>query len=145
MGRKTTLIRWQSGQGMQNGDWVCLSVAHSVSFLSFAIVPLPERLEESHSPMLLYKDGSVAHIQLAPDERWRAQADLSRVDSTYVDALLAIEDERFYWHAGFDPFSIVRAMFQNLLSGEIVSEQVPSRCSSSVLWNQDHAPIALRL
>ena len=90
-------------------------------FISFSIVPLPERLLETHSPMLLYKDGTVAHIQLAPDERWRSQADLSRIDSTYVDALLAIEDERFYWHTGFDPFSIVRALFQNLLSGEIVS------------------------
>ena len=82
---------------------------------------MPERLQESHSPILLYNDGSVAHIQLAPDERWRTQADLSRVDPAYVSALLAIEDERFFWHAGFDPFSIARALVQNLLSGEIVS------------------------
>ena len=89
--------------------------------LSFELNALPERLRESHSPMLLYSDGSVAHIQLAPDERWRTQVDLSRIDSAYVDALLAIEDERFYWHTGFDPLSITRALIQNILSGEIVS------------------------
>ena len=111
-------------------------------FISFAIVPLPERLQESHSPMLLYKDGSVAHIQLAPDERWRSQADLSRIDPAYVDALLAIEDERFYWHAGFDPLSIVRALFQNLLSGEIVSgASTLTMQLVKELSNHAHAPI----
>ena len=44
---------------------------------------------------VLCKDGSVAHIQLAPDERWRSQADLSRIDPAYVDALLAMKMNDF--------------------------------------------------
>ena len=93
----------------------------SVSFFLFELTALPERLQEKSLSMLLYSDGSVAHIQLAPDERWRTQVDLSRIDDAYLDALLAIEDERFYWHTGFDPLSIARALIQNILSGEIVS------------------------
>jgi penicillin-binding protein 1C len=89
--------------------------------LSLELTPLPERLNESHSPMLLYNDGSVAHIHLAPDDRWRTMVNLSKIDPAYLDALLSIEDERFYWHTGFDPLSIVRALIQNTLSGEVVS------------------------
>ena len=89
--------------------------------LSLEYVALPERLLETHSPMLLYNDGSVAHIQLAPDDRWRTKVDLNSIDPAYIEALLSIEDERFYWHTGFDPISIMRALIQNTLSGEVVS------------------------
>ncbi len=88
---------------------------------SFATVDLPLRLTESHSPMLLYRDGSVAHIQLAPDDRWRSKVSLDDIDPAYIEALLSIEDERFFWHTGFDPLSIVRALIQNTLTGEVVS------------------------
>lgn len=37
-----------------------------------------------------------------------------------INALLAIEDERFYAHFGVDPLAIARALYQNLRSGEVV-------------------------
>jgi penicillin-binding protein 1A len=36
------------------------------------------------------------------------------------DAVLAIEDRRFYWHFGIDPFGLARAMFANWTAGEVV-------------------------
>ena len=36
-------------------------------------------------------------------------------------ALIAREDERFYWHPGFDPLSIVRAISSNMIKGRVVS------------------------
>ena len=106
--------------------WIQLGLSATIIsalslLLSFELNPLPARLEESHSPILLYDDGSVAHIQLSPDDRWRTEADLDRIDQAYIHALLTIEDERFYWHAGFDPLSITRALIQNIVSGEIIS------------------------
>ena len=88
---------------------------------SFYLVPLPERLSAESSSVLLYRDGSVAHIFLAPDERWRTKVDLDDIDPQYIDALLAIEDSRFYQHPGFDPISIFRAFGQNIASGKIIS------------------------
>ena len=88
---------------------------------SFYWVPLPERLSAESSSVLLYRDGSVAHIFLAPDERWRTKVNLDDIDPKYIDALLTIEDARFYQHPGFDPISIIRAFVQNLISGEIIS------------------------
>ncbi len=36
------------------------------------------------------------------------------------NAVLAIEDRRFYWHFGIDPFGLVRALFTNWTAGEVV-------------------------
>ena len=88
-----------------------------VSFYS----PLPKRLHVQHSTFLLYRDGTPAHVFLAPDERWRIQANLKDIDKTYIDTLLGIEDKRFFLHTGFDPISITRAVVQNIYSFEIIS------------------------
>ncbi|MFP3920988.1 MAG: transglycosylase domain-containing protein [Dichotomicrobium sp.] len=37
-----------------------------------------------------------------------------------IDAVLAVEDRRFYWHFGFDPIGIVRAMITNYRADRIV-------------------------
>jgi len=71
--------------------------------------------------MLLYRDGTPAHLFLAPDDRWRTAVHLDDIDDNYITALLTIEDKRFHSHPGFDPFSIFRALGQNILAGEVVS------------------------
>ncbi|WP_395855606.1 penicillin-binding protein 1C [Cystobacter fuscus] len=84
-------------------------------------VPLPERLLERHSVVVEYRDGTVAHVFLAPDERWRVPTVLEEVDPAYVQALLALEDKRFAWHPGVDPLAVVRAALTNVLRGRRVS------------------------
>ncbi|MFC1492309.1 transglycosylase domain-containing protein, partial [Nitrospinota bacterium] len=44
---------------------------------------------------------------------------LSRVAPVMRQAIVAVEDERFYEHWGIDPLGIVRAAFRNLWKGEI--------------------------
>jgi penicillin-binding protein 1B len=44
-------------------------------------------------------------------------ADLPR---TLLDAVLAVEDRRFYRHPGVDPRAVLRALFANVRSGEVV-------------------------
>lgn len=84
-------------------------------------VPLPERLAAEHSTVVEYRDGSFAHVFLSPDDKWRVPIDLDELDPAYVDALLALEDERFRWHPGVDPIAVARALGTNLLSGRRVS------------------------
>ncbi|WNG35158.1 penicillin-binding protein 1C [Archangium violaceum] len=84
-------------------------------------VPLPERLSQSHSVVVEYRDGSPAHVFLAPDERWRVPTVVEEVDPAYVQALLALEDKRFFWHPGVDPIAVVRAAVTNVLRGRRVS------------------------
>jgi penicillin-binding protein 1B len=45
---------------------------------------------------------------------------LSEVPPLLIKAVLAIEDERFYYHHGVDPVSVLRAMWVNIRSGGVV-------------------------
>ncbi|WP_225888776.1 penicillin-binding protein 1C [Myxococcus xanthus] len=84
-------------------------------------VPLPARLFAPASVVMEYRDGTPAHVFLAPDERWRIPTQLERVDPDYVQALLALEDKRFFHHPGVDPLAVLRAATRNLSTGRRVS------------------------
>jgi len=87
--------------------------------LAFAI-PMPDR-ETGWSTVVEYRDGRPAHVFLSPDEKWRLQVSLDRVDPKLVEALIALEDKRFWSHDGVDPRAIGRAAWSNLTQGRRVS------------------------
>lgn len=98
-----------------------LAVVAGVALALAWWVPLPERLRARASTVVTWHDGSVMHVSLAPDDRWRLPVAELPVDPHYVDALVAYEDRRFWWHPGVDPIAVVRAAIQNLTSGRVVS------------------------
>jgi penicillin-binding protein 1C len=85
------------------------------------LVPLPERLSSPHSVVIEYRDGTPAHVFLAPDERWRVPTRTSDIDPAYLRALLALEDKRFAYHPGVDPLAVGRAVLSNVTKGRRVS------------------------
>ena len=91
-----------------------------VAAASYA-VPLPERLDSPGSQVVLWRDGTPAHVFLAPDERWRIPVDADEVDPDYTTALVRLEDKRFDWHLGIDLIAIARAAALNIEMGEVVS------------------------
>lgn len=56
-----------------------------------------------------------------PDGRWRFAADLDRIDPVFLDALLAVEDRRFYRHGGVDWAAMARAALTSARAGRVVS------------------------
>jgi len=50
----------------------------------------------------------------------RTHVPYERMPRHLVDAVIATEDRRFYWHFGFDPIGIVRAVIANREAGRIV-------------------------
>ncbi|AKF80733.1 penicillin-binding protein 1C [Myxococcus fulvus 124B02] len=84
-------------------------------------VPLPSRLSAPPSVVMEYRDGTPAHVFLAPDERWRIAAPVERIDPAYLRALFALEDKRFYSHPGVDPLAVARAAVLNVARGRRVS------------------------
>jgi penicillin-binding protein 1C len=84
--------------------------------------PLPEGASEEGeqaSLRVLDRRGDLLR-EVRPEGRSRPVR-LEAVDPAVVDALLAIEDRRFWWHPGVDPIAIARAAGANLASGEVVS------------------------
>ena len=70
-------------------------------------------------PSITYLDRNGALIatrgtQMAPP------ADLDALPDYVPAAFIAIEDRRFYWHPGFDPIGMMRAMAANMRAGRIV-------------------------
>ncbi len=85
------------------------------------LVPLPSHLADGGSTVIEFRDGTAAFVFLSPDEKWRIPATLEEIDPAYLRALVALEDQRFLQHHGVDPSAIVRAAFQNLSAGRVVS------------------------
>lgn len=85
------------------------------------LVPLPARLFERHSRVIEYHDGTPAFVSLSPDEKWRVRVNLEELDASYVPALLALEDQRFFAHHGVDPLAVARAAVMNVMAGRRTS------------------------
>ena len=82
---------------------------------------LPKRLfNEPYSTVLQSSDGQLMSAAIASDGQWRFPPEDS-IPGKFADALIVFEDKRFRHHPGIDPFSIARAMRQNVATGKIVS------------------------
>lgn len=57
---------------------------------------------------------------VACDGQWRFPI-TKKLPETYKQALIFYEDKNFYRHFGIDPFALVRAFYQNLKNGKVIS------------------------
>jgi penicillin-binding protein 1C len=99
---------------------IAMNVAWLALIAAVYAVPLPARTTD-FSVAVEYRDGEPAHVFLTGDEKWRLPVSLERVDPAFVDALIALEDQRFYSHAGVDAIAIVRAAISNVTALRRVS------------------------
>ena len=86
-------------------------------------VLFPPPIERARSGSLIVTDTNGIPLRAFPTEdgRWRIRADLENTDPLFIEALIGIEDERFYSHWGVDPLAVVRAAGQAATRGRIVS------------------------
>ncbi|MCP4044508.1 MAG: penicillin-binding protein 1C, partial [Gammaproteobacteria bacterium] len=68
-------------------------------------------------------DDSGRPLRAFADDRgvWRYPVNLDEVSPLYIEALLTYEDRWFWQHPGINPLSLLRAAYQNIRSGTIVS------------------------
>jgi penicillin-binding protein 1C len=82
----------------------------------------PVRLD--HRPMatvVTASDGTPLRAFADPSGTWRYPVTPDQVSPLYLQALLTYEDRWFYYHPGVNPFAMIRACFQNLAAGRIMS------------------------
>lgn len=92
------------------------SVSLSVAAL---LVPVRGQLTPMRGPLLLY-DRVGRPFASAQDQRHRELRRLADYPPVLIDALLASEDSRFWWHPGVDPIGTGRALLTNLLGGRVL-------------------------
>ena len=82
--------------------------------------PLPLH-EVSPARVVVAEDGSPLWRFADAEGIWRYPVTIEEVSPRYLDALIQYEDRWFWDHPGVNPFSIVRAAWQDLTAGRVVS------------------------
>ncbi|MFV0482123.1 MAG: penicillin-binding protein 1C [Campylobacteraceae bacterium] len=95
-------------------------VTPTTFFILDRLFPLP--LNEVKMARIVVSDDETPLWRFADKNGvWRYPVTKEDVSPYYIEALLTYEDRYFYKHFGVNPASLVRAFFQNLVSGKIVS------------------------
>nr|WP_321406469.1 penicillin-binding protein 1C [uncultured Carboxylicivirga sp.] len=97
-------------------SWTILVLLFLVYYWS-----LPEELFNSpYSTCINSENGELLSAHIADDGQWRFEAGDS-IPYRFKESILLFEDEYFYYHPGFNPASMLRALLQNLKSGSVQS------------------------
>jgi penicillin-binding protein 1C len=73
------------------------------------------------SPAVLDRDGGVLSVYLSKDDEWCIPVSLDRMGKWIANVAIAVEDKRFYSHRGIDFLAVLRAAYDNMRNGKIVS------------------------
>ncbi len=71
--------------------------------------------------VVIARDGTPLRAFADDSGVWRYPVSVNQVSPLYLQALIAYEDRWFFYHPGVNPFAMVRALFQNLVKGRVVS------------------------
>ena len=86
-----------------------------------AAFPPPKIDEANLSRVLLAEDGTILRVTTTADGKIRLGAHAKDVDPRFIRLLVAYEDRRFFSHPGIDPLALLRALWQWVSTGKIVS------------------------
>ncbi|MGE5484038.1 MAG: transglycosylase domain-containing protein [Ignavibacteriales bacterium] len=93
-----------------------LSIAFALAALLIVIIPLPPP-ETPLASMLYDRNGEVFGRLFVQN---RTEIPLSQMPADLRNAVIAVEDYRFYKHPGIDPIAIARALVVDIREGRIV-------------------------
>ena len=100
---------------------------------------LQERASHFETTRILDSEGHILYEILDPNAGRRTYTTLDHISPYLVAATIATEDKEFYNHPGFDAVALVRALWQNYTSGEIVSgaSTITQQLARMLLLSQD--------
>ena len=102
--------------------WTGIVLVIAVLFAIDRFFPLPPPGRDSpYALVVVARDGTPLRAFPDKDHIWRHPLALNEVSPYYLDALTGYEDRAFWWHAGINPFALMRAAWQWLYHGRIVS------------------------
>jgi len=96
-----------------------LGLGAGLLLLSVAQMPIRGSLATVRGPLAIY-DRQGRAVSSLDTLRHRELPGLSAYPNVLIQALLASEDSRFWWHPGVDPIGTSRALVTNLLGGRVL-------------------------
>ena len=84
-------------------------------------LPIDEVLEWPTSPVLLDRRGEVFSVFLSPESEWSVPVSLEQMGRWLPFVAVEVEDRRFMEHGGIDYAALLRAIWQNVSAGKIIS------------------------
>lgn len=87
--------------------------------LSLLQIPIRGSLATVRGPLVLY-DRNSRPIASVDDQQHHELWHLNQYPRVLIEALLASEDTRFWWHPGVDPIGTGRALLANLVGGRVL-------------------------
>ncbi|MCX6247177.1 MAG: penicillin-binding protein 1C [Bacteroidetes bacterium] len=106
-----------SGRAIRKYRW---SFPFIFLVLIIAYYPAGNIFNDPLSTVILDREGTLLGAKIASDGQWRFP-ERREVPEKFRKAIIASEDRYFYYHPGFNPVSIIRAVYHNLKRGKIVS------------------------
>ena len=82
---------------------------------------LQQHTSQFETTRILDRSGDLLYEILDPNAGRRTDVPLSKISPALVAATIATEDKDYYSHPGYDVTAIIRAIWQNYTSGEVVS------------------------
>ncbi len=67
------------------------------------------------------RNGTPVYYERTYEHQWRFPVSLDEISPEVIDVIINTEDRRFWQHNGIDYLSILRAFFQNLFHGNVIS------------------------
>ena len=85
------------------------------------LFPLNLTRYQDHSVIVYSHNSRPLYVFPTMDEKWRLQATVQQVDALYLKTLLHREDRYFYVHPGINLYALLRAIWQRITTGRIIS------------------------
>lgn len=102
-----------------------LAIAIAVSLAAIFVLDkiFPPPIERGRVVSVLVSDRDDRPLRAFPLDNgtWRFAADLDEIDPVFVEALLEVEDKRFWSHGGTDWVGMARAALSSAQAGRVVS------------------------
>ncbi|MEQ9007257.1 MAG: transglycosylase domain-containing protein, partial [Ekhidna sp.] len=95
---------------------VSLIVLFSTFLILDRLFPFP--VDVDYSTLVLDDQGKILNAYLSEDDKWRLYLESEEITPDLEKAILFKEDQYFFSHPGVNPVSIIRALFQNIMSGK---------------------------
>ncbi len=115
--------RWCRHIAVALGSIVIVLAAGASTLYATAAYLGPPDLKEARrvSTVVLDRDGRLLRAFTTAEGRWRLPVEPNDVDQRYLAMLMAFEDNSFYSHPGVDVGALIRAAWQLVRNGHIVS------------------------